>query len=268
MVTYNELENSNFYIRGLSNKPITGKCVKCGVLFEYSTIKRFLRNRKNKTEKKQLWQSCQKCWLAINTSEDENWIKKQSESQKIAQNRPGQKIKNAKGVSKSWTDKRKKEASEYLRNRWQEDKAFRKKAMLNLNADINQVKIGFGKSGLKGEYNNIKYDSALELSFIMWCNNKNIPIKRYDLEPVDYIDENDVARKYYPDFIINNNEIVEIKGNGSWYNKHFERNIRKILAARERFDSFYIIFEKDEAVKKYYNIARKRHNETYIKKNC
>ena len=101
----------------------------------------------------------------------------------------------------------------------------------------------------------------------MWCEHNGIKIRRYDQEPIEYIDENTQSRKYYPDFIINNNDIVEIKGSGLWYRKNYNRNLLKIEAAKKRFDSFVVIFDQDECVGKYYKTARKIHNETYKKEN-
>jgi len=263
---YNELEKQQFETNRISNKPIYGFCVKCNAEFQYSSVKKFMRNRKNKLEKKHLWQTCGKCWLIINTKEDEQWIQKNSQSQKIAQNKPEQLQKNKDGVRKSWNSERRIKASEILKEKWKNDEAFAEKASKNLKT-INNVKIGFGSGGLKGVYKNIYYDSALELSFILWCEEQNIEIKRYDLEPVKYIDETGIERKYYPDFIINKTEIVEIKGSGLWHRKNYERNILKIEEAKKRFDSYIVIFDNDKIVKKYYKTARNIHNETYKKEN-
>jgi hypothetical protein len=225
-----------------------------------------MKNRKNKLDKKFLWETCQKCWLIINTIEDPNWIKKNSESQIISQNKPEQIKRNRDGVRKSWDANRRNKASNLLKKKWKNDEAFAKNALKNLNC-YNNAKIGFGTGGLKGYYNQIYYDSALELSFILWCEKNNINIQRYSKEPIEYIDENGDIRKYYPDFIINTNEIVEIKGSGLWYRKNYQRNILKIEAAKKKFDSFIIIFDNEESVKKYYKTARKIHNETYNKEN-
>jgi hypothetical protein len=225
-----------------------------------------MKNRKDKLDKKSLWQTCQKCWLLTNTIEDPNWIKKNSEAQKISQNKPEQIQKNREGVRKSWNNERRIKASNLLKEKWKNDDAFATNALKNLNCH-NNVKIGFGTGGLKGYYNQIYYDSALELSFILWCEYNNINIQRYSEEPIEYMDENKNIRKYYPDFIININDIVEIKGSGLWYRKNYQRNILKIEAAKKTFNSFIIIFDNDESVKKYYKTARKIHNETYKKEN-
>jgi hypothetical protein len=263
---YTELEKRQFDTRSISNLPIKGLCIKCNKKFEYSNVKKFMRNRNNKINKKSLWQTCQKCWLIINTIEDPNWIKKNSEAQKISQNKPEQIKRNRDGVRKSWSNDRRTKASNILKEKWKNDEAFAKNALKNLNCH-NNVSIGFGSGGLKGCYKSIYYDSALELSFVLWCENNSINIRRYDKTPIEYIDENGYKRKYYPDFIINKNDIVEIKGSGLWYRKNYERNILKIETAKKIFDNFIVIFDKDECVKKYYKSARNIHNETYKKEN-
>lgn len=265
MITYKELENRKFNTKFISNKPINGHCIKCGVYFEYSHVKKFLKTRSNKLNKKYLWQSCQKCWHYINTGEDQEWVKNNSKIQKTIQNTPEQLQKNRIGVRNSWTKQRRKRASQLLKKRWKNNKIFKEKALNNLSHDDNQAKIGFGCGGLKGKYKNIKYDSALELSFILWCEYKKILIKRYNYDPIQYLDENGLLRKYYPDFIINENDIVEIKGAGLWYRKNYERNIKKIEAAKKIYSSYIIIFETDESLKTFYKLARKIHNETYKK---
>lgn len=266
MITYKELEKRNYNIRSISNYKLCGNCIKCGNKFTYSCVKKFMRNRKNKLHKQKLWESCAKCWLVINTKEDQYWIKKNAEAQKIAQNKPEQLQKNRDGVRNSWDNNRRNKASKILKEKWKNDEAFAQKALYNLE-NINSVKIGFGKGGLKGTYQNIYYDSALELSFILWCKENNIQIKRYNLEPIKYFDENNIERSYHPDFIINTNDIVEIKGSGLWYRKNYNRNIKKIEAAKKAFNSYIVIFDTDESVRKYYRTARNIHNETYKKED-
>lgn len=267
MITFKELEIRKYNTKLISNEKICGNCAKCKKGFTYSAVKRFLKTRLQKEDKKHLWQTCSKCWLRINTSEDKGWVKNNSNAQKIAQNKPEQLKKNKDGVRKSWNEERRKRASEIFKSKWANDEAFAKKAISNLINNSDNVKIGFGKGGLKGVYKNIYYDSGLELSFIIWCLKENIKIKRYDKNPIDYIDENGVSRKYYPDFIINENDVVEIKGSGLWYRKNYQRNILKIEAAKNKFDNYIVLFDKDKSLKTYYKTARKIHSETYGKKN-
>lgn len=62
----------------------------------------------------------------------------------------------------------------------------------------------------RGYYNNIWCDSSWELGFVVYCLEHNISIKR-NTSYKEYSFENKIY-KFYPDFIINNNELVEIKG--------------------------------------------------------
>lgn len=263
-ISLEELKNRNYNQKGISNFKLYGKCEKCQKDFKYCAVKKFLSNRKNKIEN---WNVCQKCWLLSQTSENKVWIEKNRQAQLIAQNKPEQKKRNANGVSKSWNEERKKKESNYLKNKWATNKEFADKCLKNLDWTSKKddrydriMSASLGVGGLKGLYNNIRYESALELSFILWCENEQIPIKRYDLQAIEYFDK-DKTRFYIPDFIIYTDEIVEIKGSGLYYNKNYERNLLKIEAAKKKFLKYTILFETDECLKKFYKKARKTHYE-------
>lgn len=81
------------------------------------------------------------------------------------------------------------------------------KAKGNTNWVNSLGKTGFGK---RGYYKGIHCDSTYELAFIIYCLDHNINIKRCDLV-FKYI-YNNAEHKYYPDFIIDDNLIIEIKG--------------------------------------------------------
>jgi hypothetical protein len=271
MITFEELESRNFCKKGIGNHPVFGKCCRCKRDYEYTAVKKFLSSRIRCETEKHQWNSCQVCWLKIRTSENPDWKLANSNAQKVAQNKPEQLKKNAEAVSKSWTKERKNAASKELKEKWK-DKKFAKKALKNINwtqtndsrfRDIMSRSIGSG--GLKGCYNGLHYESGLELSFIMWCNDKKIPIRRYDLEAIEYKDENNRIRKYVPDFLINSSTIVEIKGSGLFFRKNFKRNIAKI-EAMIRLELDYVLFnDKDEQCKSFYRKARKWHHENKIK---
>lgn len=278
-VTLEYLKSVDYCIDKISKKKlIDGTCIKCKNNFEYSCVIKFMRNRKNKINKKHLWDTCPKCWLVINTAESSEWIQKNRDAQLIAQNKPEQKLKNAEAVSKSWTNERKIICSEYLKNRWKNDVDFKKKALYNISwtqrnddrfREMMRKSIGIG--GLKGVYNGLDYDSALELSYILWCESNSINIKRYDLNAIEYLDENGKNRLYIPDFIINNNTIIEIKGFGLFYKKNYLRNIKKIEALKNwtllnNYD-YRLIFSDNEILIKNYNTARKLHYEIEKQKN-
>lgn len=272
-ITLKELELRNYDYKSISNyKLIGGLCIKCGCDYSYSKVKKFLATRKNCLEKKHLWNSCRKCWLIIQTSENKEWIEKNRVSQLIAQNKPEQKRKNAEGVSKSWNKDRKNKASQFLKDRWKNDEQFKIKALLNINwtsvKDDRYEKI-MSKSifcgGLKGIYKNIRYDSALELSYILWCEENNISIKRYDLDFIEYLDEKNKKRCYIPDFIINNNTIIEIKGFGIYFFKNFKRSLLKLKVLKDWCFSkgikYKILLDNDKILVKNYKKARKIHHE-------
>lgn len=73
------------------------------------------------------------------------------------------------------------------------------------------------KKHKQGNYKGIHCDSSWELAFVIYCLDHNIPIKRYKGYRLYII--NGKTKKYYPDFIINNNEVIEIKGFMSEHDK-------------------------------------------------
>jgi hypothetical protein len=193
--------------------------------------------------------------MSIKVYNNKDWIDKNRQSQLIAQNKPDQKIKNSTAVSKSWSPERRRKTSEYMKKRW-ENEDYRNTIL----------KSGIGSGGLRGCYNNICYDSLYELSYILWCRYYNVPIKRYDGSGIEYLDEDNTLRKYYPDFMINDSTIVEIKGLGLFYNKNYKRNIKKLESVRSLNLNYIILFSSDQILTLFYREARKVHYETKSKK--
>lgn len=277
-ITILELESRNYDSKNITNYILHGICSICNNNFTYSSVKHFLRSRKNKQDKKDKWKTCPKCWHCVNTSLDSNWIENNRNAQFIAQNKPEQKIKNAVGVSKSWDDKRREKASIHLKNRWKNDEDFAKKAISNINWTQNKneyYRVMMSKSihsgGNRGIYNNIQYESCLELSYILWCLSNNISIIRFNLSPIEYLDENSKIRVYLPDFIINNNTIVEIKGLGMYYQKNIERIPLKFNALKKWCEdnsfSCIMLLSSDDILKINYKKARNIHREIKKEKN-
>lgn len=64
--------------------------------------------------------------------------------------------------------------------------------------------------GKKGYYNGIWCDSTYELAYLIYCQDHQIPIKRYE-GWFNYTDADGVQRRYYPDFEVEG-VIVEVKG--------------------------------------------------------
>lgn len=273
-ITMEDFILRDFDSTSISNcRLVDGKCCRCGRIFSYTAVKKFMANRKLRQDKKDQWITCQKCWHIIQTAEDKTWMDNNSAAQLIAQNLPEQKRANAAGVSRSWDDSRKKRASDFLKNRWVTEEGFAEKAIANINwtqqnddrfSEMIQKTLGVG--GLKGVYDGLFYDSALELSYILWCKEQGIPIRRYDLEPIEYTDEIGKSRKYFPDFIIYESVVVEIKGRGIYFKLNYERNILKLEAAQKIHPKCVIIMDSDDCLKKHYNKARKIHHENSAKK--
>ena len=69
-------------------------------------------------------------------------------------------------------------------------------------------KAGSGR-GKKGWYKGFRCDSSYELAYVVYCLDHRIPIAR--CKEVRYYEFEGIRRKYYPDFIVND-QIVEIKG--------------------------------------------------------
>ncbi len=61
-----------------------------------------------------------------------------------------------------------------------------------------------------GTYKNIKCDSSWELAFVVWNLEHNHDIKRYNGFRTYIL--NGVEHKFYPDFIVDNEHICEVKG--------------------------------------------------------
>lgn len=243
-VKIQDLEDNDYQANGLSNyKIVDSFCKKCGDKIEYFSVKKFLASRKKWPQYKDSWKTCKKCWGRIALYDNPKWRKLNSDAQKIAQNTSEAKAKNREGVSKSWTEQRKKKHRETMFKRWSSG-----------------VYKNHNNGGHRGHYNGIYYESWSELAFILFCIDKNIAIRRYDKNGIQYRYK---SRKkvYTPDFIITENTIVEIKGKAPWYYKNIDQNIAKFDAARKLNHRFTVIFDTDECIRTYYNKARRIGNE-------
>lgn len=101
-----------------------------------------------------------------------------------------------------------------------------------------------------GYFNGIFFQGTWELKYIIDCYENNIPIKRYNLEPFLYYYE-DKPHHYFPDFIINNTEIIEIKG----MDKNNGRTISKNKQFSEKYDNYKII----------YDVGQKQNPQTFLR---
>ncbi len=213
-IDFIELKNRNFDKTGISNYKINIICEKCQSSY-FPIVKKFLVRKK-------IVPQCHSCYFKYNVH-DHEWREKNRQAQLIAQNRPEvkekQRIAQKKRHLKPEVKKRYREIGkevwkrpeyrrvqiEKLKNNWK-DPQYREKVFKN------------SKKQYIGEYKGLFYHSLVEFSFILYCEKRHIEIKRYDLQGIDYFYD-DKLRKYYPDFIINENTIVEVKDKGRWYKR-------------------------------------------------
>lgn len=115
----------------------------------------------------------------------------------------------SKGLTK-YTDERVRRISENRKGKSHpQSEETKKKISESCKVNGGGYRKGSGR-GKKGWYKGIFCDSSYELAFLIYCLEHNIPIKRCTNRYKYFY--NDKYHYYIPDFIINNNEIVEIKG--------------------------------------------------------
>ena len=89
---------------------------------------------------------------------------------------------------------------------------IKQKAKNKLKESISRLR-DEGKSycrGNMGYYKGIHCDSSWELAYVVYCIDHNIPIRRCK-DRIHY-EVNGILKYYTPDFVINESEIIEIKG--------------------------------------------------------
>lgn len=88
--------------------------------------------------------------------------------------------------------------------------------------------------GKKGRYKGIYCDSTYELVFLIYCLDHNIQIERCK-EFFEY-EYNGKIRKYYPDFIINNEIIIEIK---NFYREEVDVKVKAVEKLNKKIKVLY-----------------------------
>lgn len=190
---------------------------------------------------------------------DTEWRSNNSKAQFVAQNKPEIIEKQIKAQKQRWESEKgellKQQYSLIGKKLW-EDPEYRKRNLSN------------NSPCLQGCYKGITYGSSLELSFLFWAEENNIPVKNYDIPGIPYV--YDKPRTYYPDFIINNNTIVEIKGKGLVYYKWLDKIQKKNEALKQWCENnpynYRIVFDSD-IESRLQNKAKKYHHENNKKNN-
>ena len=117
---------------------------------------------------------------------------------------------------------------------------------------------------MRGQYKDFKYESGLELAAMLQCESLGFHVKHYDLDPIEYWDPiKKKNRKYYPDLIINDFLIVEIKWIGFFY-KIKKETIESKRKALEYFccgsKKYVCLFATNKMIdKKFLKKAREYH---------
>ena len=140
-----------------------------------------------------------------------------------------------------------KRVSSSLREKWK-DPEYANKVMNN------------SKQQYHGSYSGMRYQSLIELSFILWMVSVKRNIGRYNLEGIKW----DGNRSYYPDFIVDGNLIVEVKGTLKGFMYQREDEIKRKQSAliewcKDRKYEQRIVVKKD-IPKEFYEKARKVHD--------
>ena len=251
--------------KGISNFQLKCSCEVCGVDFVFTQVKSF--RKRDCSEMREL---CNSCYLNFRCYSNPEWLQKNSQAQLISQNKPEQKLKNALGVSQSWSRERRELESVRMRDRWKQSTEEQKQKMLNNLNWTDYSNDGFYKNmrktawrgGSFGEFNGIPYESILELSFLIECFQREIPVKRYNLGGVNYFDPHGKKRVYFPDFIIFNRVVVEVKGHIWGEDYGYSVFKQKTEAAKKHLTSLnfkFRVFFRSKFLKKTKNLAKTIH---------
>lgn len=166
---------------------------------------------------------CSKC-IEKEVANTEEWKKTNSEAQLIAQNKPEQIEKNRKAQINRFENKDiRKKYSETSIKVW-ERPGYKEKM-----SDIARKKWDDPKYAIKvienskrsfkcGFYKEIYYNSSYELAFLLKIENERGSldcVKRANMY-ISYEKINNKNGHYYPDFILDNSFLIEVKGYGPW----------------------------------------------------
>lgn len=211
---------------------------------------------------------CSNCINKVVANTDK-WKKTNSEAQLIAQNKPEVKEKNRKAQLERFRDpkviKRHSEASVKM---WKNPEYRKKMERIAKekwkNPEYARKVIQNSKSGgLKGFYKELYYDSGYELAWLMILESKGklSNVKRANIY-IEYKNTNNKTSHYYPDFILDEKYLIEIKGYGPWVDKSnvSKKNEAAKLWCKENNMRYRLIEFKDIG-NHWYRKAKQEHKE-------
>ncbi len=243
--------------------------IKCHLLYvcEFCNNQSILLRKKFLDRKIKLFKSCGRCHAKNVCALPEQKIIN-SKAQKIAQNKPETLEKMSIASKKAW-ERDYENRCNSIQKSYDENPFHRQNVRLasikNWSSEEYRKKTEKSNAYCWGYYSDIFYQSLCELAFIIWCEEKSIKIKRYDDDPINYVDEINIKRNYIPDFIIDLQTIVEVKS--SLDRENYLGRLKKILLKSEAASEFcklkgfgYRIVEvKKDLHSSYYRKARKIH---------
>lgn len=211
---------------------------------------------------------CSECINKIVRNTDE-CRERNSKIQLIVQNRPEVKSKNREAQLKRFEDPEiRKKHSEAGKRNW-EDPEYRKKMERIArekweNPEYARKVIQNSKNGgLKGFYKDLYYDSGYELAWLMILESENrlCNIVRANTY-ISYKNAKGKLSHYYPDFILDNKYLIEVKGYGPWADKLniSKKNKAAKLWCKEN-DMRYRLVEFKDIGHHWYRKARNKHKE-------
>lgn len=243
---YNEKNGFEFALL-LKNKKFNSKqtfsstCEKCHNQYTLKYCKFNVRTKD--------WNYCSKCYNKEITNTDE-WKKKNSEAQMIAQNKPEVKEKMSKSLIKFWAENPETKAKmvENVKSYYTDEireQVSKKSVENNLNSTngfLNTPYSGY----IWNSTDKVRFDSLLELSFIIYQYELGNKVERYK----GYIEyEDGYTRRYIPDFILEDT-IIEVKSK-YLYEKNKE-NVNLKAEAAKRLGVRYSIVTEEGIKTKYF----------------
>lgn len=219
-ITFYQFQEKQFNKTGISNFNLVIDCEKCKNEYKI-LVKKFLRRKK-------FAPFCTKCYFKECVC-DEEWRKNNSKAQKIAQNRPEVLEKQRKAQLRRWElggDDLRERYVQIGKNLWKR-KSYRDNQIKRIRENWENLKyrekiFNNSKKQYVGKYKENFYHSLVEFSFLLYCEEKKHSVRNYDGPGIEYEFKNKI-RRYYPDYIINNDTIIEVKGRGRWYNQNREQ---------------------------------------------
>ena len=242
---------------------------KCYLFYtcEFCKEECILMRRKFLARKVKSFKSCGSCH-ARNVSGLPEQKLINSEAQKIAQNRPETIKKMSDSIIKAW-QRDYTERCDSIRKSYNNNPAHRENIRIaSLRMWSNEEyrkKVEKSQAYCWGYHKDIFYQSLCELAFVLWCEDRNIEVRRYDGEPIRYVDAAGINRHYIPDFIMRSNTIVEVKSSLDREKSlgRLESVLRKSAATSELCKSngwCYRIVEIRDLPSFYYRKAGKIHH--------